>query len=60
MGSDDLTRVLDTMLDTTGLPLLAIYDYLDPTSMQDSGPKPWKLAQNALILHIFGVQVGSC
>ena len=33
------------------------YDYLDPKSMQNNSPKHLKLAQRAIILHTFGVQV---
>ena len=33
--------------------------YLDPNSMENSSPKPPKMAHKAIILHTFGFQVES-
>ena len=32
-------------------------DFLDPQSMQNNGPKAFRIAQKAIILHTLGVQV---
>ena len=42
---------------TSGLSLHGDQEYLDPTSIEKNGPKPINGAQEALVLHIFGVQV---
>ena len=35
------------------------FEYLDPERSENNGPKPFKIAQKAIILHTLGVQVFS-